>query len=78
MTKKGPELRPRESREFINKRWQMAMQEGPKGRQNNGAEMKEEEEDSGEKGGEGRRGAEAWDAEAALKHADVTYLGQIV
>lgn len=54
------------------------MQEGPKGRQNNGAEMKEEEEDSGEKGGEGRRGAEAWDAEAALKHADVTYLGQIV
>lgn len=56
----------------------MAMQEGPKGRQNNGAEMKEEEEDSGEEGGEGRRGAGAWDAEATLKHADVTYLGQIV
>lgn len=56
----------------------MAMQEGPKGRQNNGAEMKGEEEDSGEEGGEGRRGAGAWDAEAALKHADVTYLGQIV
>lgn len=56
MTKKGPELRPRESREFINKRWQMAMQEGPKGRQNNGAEMKEEEEDSGEEGEEQEHG----------------------
>lgn len=57
MTKKGPELRPRESREFINKRWQLAMQEGPKGRQNNEAEMKEkEEEDSGEEGEEQEHG----------------------
>lgn len=52
------------------------MQEGPKGRQNNGAEQDvDKEKESGEDAGDEEGG---WDADAALKHADVTYLGQIV